>query len=108
MSVAFDRAAGYHDESRGLAPAVEELVADRLEEGGRVEELEPVVWEDQETYAEALRRIDERVFYHWRLPDEVWRAAAAQVRAEFEAAHPADLDTPGPARHAFRFTATRL
>jgi hypothetical protein len=85
-------------------------VLERLrEEGGRVEELEPVVWEDQETYAEALRRIDERVFsYHWRLPDEVWRAAAARVRAEFEAAHPADLDTPRPARHAFRFTATRF
>jgi len=85
-------------------------VLERLrEEGGRVEELEPVVWEDQETYAEALRRIDERVFsYHWHLPNEVWRAAAAQMRAEFEAAHPADLDTPRPARHAFRFTATRF
>lgn len=85
-------------------------VLERLrEEGGRVEELEPVVWEDQETYAEALRRIDERVFScHWHLPNEVWRAAAAQMRAEFEAAHPADLDTPRPARHAFRFTATRF
>ena len=31
-SVAFDRAAGYYDESRGLDPAVEELVADRVEE----------------------------------------------------------------------------
>jgi len=32
VSVAFDRAAGYYDESRGLDPAVEELVADRVEE----------------------------------------------------------------------------
>jgi integrase len=32
VSVAFDRAAGYDDEGRGLAPAVEELVADRVEE----------------------------------------------------------------------------
>ena len=32
MSVAFDRAAGFYDESRGLDPAVEELVADRVEE----------------------------------------------------------------------------
>jgi ubiquinone/menaquinone biosynthesis C-methylase UbiE len=31
-SVAFDRAAGFYDESRGLDPAVEELVADRVEE----------------------------------------------------------------------------
>ena len=31
-SVAFDRAAGYYDESRGLCPEVQELVADRIEE----------------------------------------------------------------------------
>jgi hypothetical protein len=73
--------------------------------GGRVEELEPVVWEEPETYAEALRWVEERVFSsHWRLPDERWRSAAARVRAEIEAAHP-DLDTPHPSRHAFKFTA---
>jgi SAM-dependent methyltransferase len=89
--------------------ASHEQVLDRLRAmGGRVEELEPVVWEEQETYAEALRWVEERVFsYHWRLPDEVWRATAARVRAELEAAH-ADLDTPRPARHTFRFTATRF
>ena len=76
--------------------------------GGRVEELEPVVWEEPETYAEALRWVEERVFSsHWRLPDERWRSAAAQVRAEIEAAHP-DLDTPQPSRHTFRFTAIRF
>jgi ubiquinone/menaquinone biosynthesis C-methylase UbiE len=32
VSVAFDRAAGYYDESRGLGPEVQELVADRIEE----------------------------------------------------------------------------
>jgi ubiquinone/menaquinone biosynthesis C-methylase UbiE len=32
VSVAFDRAAGYYDESRGLCPEVQELVADRIEE----------------------------------------------------------------------------
>jgi hypothetical protein len=53
-------------------------------------------------------RLEERVFsYHWGLPDEVWRATAARVRAELEAAQ-ADLDTPRPARHTFRFTATRF
>jgi ubiquinone/menaquinone biosynthesis C-methylase UbiE len=92
-----------------LAGATHEQVLGRLRAmGGRVEELEPVVWEEQETHAEALRWIDERVFsYHWRLPDEVWRSAAAQVRAELEAAHP-DLDTPRPARHTFRFVAARF
>jgi SAM-dependent methyltransferase len=77
--------------------------------GGRVEELEPVVWEEPETYAEALRWVDDRVFSSsWRLPDELWRTAAAQVRAEFEAAHPADLDTPRPTRHTFTFRAIRF
>ena len=76
--------------------------------GGHVEELEPVVWEEQETYAQALRWVDDRVFsYQWRLPDEVWRAAATRVRAEVEAAHP-DLETPVPAGHTFRFTAVRF
>jgi hypothetical protein len=76
--------------------------------GGRVEELDPVVWEEPETYAEALGWVDERVFSSsWRLPDERWRSAAAQVRAELEAAHP-DLDIPEPARHTFTFTAIRF
>jgi SAM-dependent methyltransferase len=92
-----------------LVGASHQQVLERLEAmGARVEELEPVVWEKQETYAEALRWIEGRVFsYYWRLPDEVWRAAATRVRAEFEAAHP-DLDTPRPARHSFGFTAARF
>jgi SAM-dependent methyltransferase len=76
--------------------------------GGRVEPLEPVVWREQETYGEALRWIEQRVFsYQWRLPDEVWRAAAARVRAEFEAAHD-DLDAPRPARHSFDLAVVRF
>jgi SAM-dependent methyltransferase len=76
--------------------------------GGRVEELEPVVWAEQETFGEALRWIEDRVFsYQWRLPDQVWRDAAARVRAEFEADH-RDPDVPRPARHTFTFTATRF
>jgi SAM-dependent methyltransferase len=76
--------------------------------GGRAEELEPVAWEEPETYAEALEWVEGRVFSSsWRLPDELWRTAAAQLRAEFEAAHP-DLDTPQRARHTFRFTAIRF
>jgi SAM-dependent methyltransferase len=103
----FDELVG--DRAPPLVGATHRQVLDRLRAmGGRVEELEPVVWEEQETYAEALRWIEERVFSsHWRLPDEVWRATAARVRAELEAAHP-DLDTPRPARHTFRFAATRF
>lgn len=77
--------------------------------GGRVEELEPVTWEEPETYAEALGWVEDRVFSaHWRLPDERWRSAATQVRGEFEAAHPDDLDLPHPTRHTFTFTAIRF
>jgi SAM-dependent methyltransferase len=92
-----------------LVGASNEQVLEFLAElGARVEDLEPVVWDEQETYAEALGWIEDRVFsYHWRLPDEVWRAAAAQVRAEFEAGH-ADLDAPQPARHRFRLVAARF
>jgi SAM-dependent methyltransferase len=76
--------------------------------GGRVEELAPVAWEEPETYAEALRWVEERVFSsHWRLPDERWRTAAARVRAEVEAAHP-DLDAPQASSHTFDLTAVRF
>jgi ubiquinone/menaquinone biosynthesis C-methylase UbiE len=76
--------------------------------GGRVEELEPVVWEEPETYAEALEWVEDRVFSsHWRLPDDRWRSAATQVRAELEAAG-LDLEPPRPTRHTFAFTAVRF
>ena len=76
--------------------------------GGRVERLEPVAWEEQESYGEALRWLEDRVFsYHWRLPDELWRATAARVRAELEASG-LDLDASRPASHTFNLTATRF
>jgi SAM-dependent methyltransferase len=76
--------------------------------GGTVEALEPVTWEAQETFAQALRDVEGRRFsYQWRLPDEVWRTAAARLRAEIEAAHP-DLDAPHPSRHTFALTAVRF
>jgi SAM-dependent methyltransferase len=105
----FDELAAADGGTPRLVGASRRQVLDALDEmGGRVEELEPVVWEEQETYGEALRWIEERIFsYHWRLPDEVWRAAAARVRAELEASHP-DLDVPRPARHSFRLVAVRF
>ena len=105
----FDELAGDGGGTPRLVGAGHRQVLERLAAmGGHIEELEPVVWEEQETYAQALRWVDDRVFsYQWRLPDEVWRAAATRVRAEVEAAHP-DLDTPVPAGHTFRFTAVRF
>ena len=105
----FDELAAVDGATPRLVGASHQQVLDRLGAmGGRVEELEPVAWEEPETYAEALRWVEERVFSsHWRLPDERWRSAAARVRAEIEAAHP-DLDTPQPSGHAFKFTAIRF
>jgi SAM-dependent methyltransferase len=76
--------------------------------GGVAEELEPVAWEDRQTYAQALREMEGRVYsYQWRLPDEVWRTAVARLRAELQADHP-DLDAPATSTHRFNLTAIRF
>jgi SAM-dependent methyltransferase len=76
--------------------------------GGVAEELEPVTWEEQETYAQALRAVEGRVFsYQWRLPDEVWQAAVTRLRAELRDSVP-DLDAPHSSRHTFSLTAVRF
>jgi SAM-dependent methyltransferase len=76
--------------------------------GGTAEALEPVVWEEQETYGTALDAVEGRIYsYAWRLPDEVFATAARRLRAEVEAAHP-DLDRPYPAGHGFTITAVRF
>jgi SAM-dependent methyltransferase len=105
----FDELAAADGRTPRVVGASHRQVLDHLRAmGGQIEELEPVAWEEQETYAEALAWVSERVFsYHWRLPDEVWRTAAAQVRAEIQAEHP-DLDTPRPARHSFQFVVARF
>jgi SAM-dependent methyltransferase len=76
--------------------------------GGTAEPLEPVVWEQRETYGEALAAVERRIFSHaWRLPDEVFETATRRLRAEVEADHP-DLDRPVPATHEFTLTAVRF
>jgi SAM-dependent methyltransferase len=76
--------------------------------GGTAEALEPVVWEEQETYAQALGFVEGRIYSHaWRLPDHVFHAAAGRLRYEVEAAH-ADLDAPHRARHSFTLTRVRF
>jgi hypothetical protein len=76
--------------------------------GGTVEQLEPVTWEEQDTYAQALRVMEGRVFsYQWRLPDEVWQEAVTRLRAEVEDGVP-DLEAPHTSRHSFTLTAVRF
>jgi hypothetical protein len=76
--------------------------------GGVSERLEPVVWKEPETYAQALDWVERRMFASmWRLPDQVWQAAAGRLRVELGAAHP-DLDTPHQILHSFGLTAIRF
>ncbi|HEX8931043.1 MAG TPA: hypothetical protein VGA45_19185, partial [Actinomycetota bacterium] len=76
--------------------------------GGVPEELEPVSWEEHETYAQALAAMEGRVFsWQWRLPDEVWWTAVTRLRAELQDTA-GDLDAPHPSRHSFRLTAVRF
>jgi SAM-dependent methyltransferase len=76
--------------------------------GGVAEPLEPVVWEQPETHAQALAWVEGRVFsYLWRLPEWIWRAATERLRAELAAAG-VDLTAAVPTRHEFRLTAVRF
>jgi SAM-dependent methyltransferase len=94
----------HHVGAEDDAEKVEALVA----LGGRPEELEPVSWEEQEAYAQALETVEGRVFsYQWRLPDEVWRAAVTRLRAELRDTVP-DLEAPHTARRRFTLTAVRF
>ena len=48
--------------------------------------------------------MDRRVFsYAWRVPEDLWRAAAARARAEVTAEHP-DLDAPVQVERSFRLS----
>ena len=99
---------GGHRGTEGPRSDVETKVAALVALGGTAETLEPVVWEQEETYAKALTDVERRIYSHtWRLPDEVFSTAAERLRAEVEAAHP-DLDRPHPARHEFTLTAVRF
>jgi SAM-dependent methyltransferase len=85
-----------------------EKVAALVALGGVAEELEPVAWEAQETYAQALRVVEGRVFSsQWLLPDEVWREAVTRLRAEVERRVP-DLEAPHASRFSFTLTAVRF
>jgi len=86
----------------------ERKVAGLVALGGTAEPLEPLVWEQQETYAQALAAVEARIYSHtWRLPDDIFETACRRLRAEVEAAHP-DLNRPHRAVHSFTLTAVRF
>ncbi|HEV8652579.1 MAG TPA: class I SAM-dependent methyltransferase [Actinomycetes bacterium] len=76
--------------------------------GGAVEQLEPVRWDCEETWADALAEIEGRCYsYSWGVPEPAWAAAARRLRAEVEAEHP-DLHAPVGVPSVFRLAAVRF
>lgn len=76
--------------------------------GGAVEQLDPVRWDSEETWADALAEIEGRCYSHsWRVPEPAWAAAAGRLRAEVEAEHP-DLHAPVRVPSVFRLAAVRF
>jgi len=86
----------------------EEKLAALAALGGAVEQLEPVRWQSEETWAGALAEIEGRCYSHsWRVPKPAWAAAAGRLRAEVEADHP-DLDAPTRVTSEFQLAAVRF
>jgi ubiquinone/menaquinone biosynthesis C-methylase UbiE len=90
------------------AGADREVVGAFTELGGRVEELEPVTWHDDETWAEHIDILERRVWSDsWRVPEEIWREASRRLRAELDA-EGVDLNTPVPTVHHIEIAAIRF
>ena len=76
--------------------------------GGVEERLGGETWLTEETWAAALDEVDGRIFsYAWRVPEDLWRAAAARARAEVAAEH-SDLDAPVQVKRSFRLSRVRF
>jgi ubiquinone/menaquinone biosynthesis C-methylase UbiE len=76
--------------------------------GGVQERLGQETWLTEESWAVALDEVDRRIFsYAWRVPEDLWRAAAARARAEVTAEHP-DLDAPVRVTRSFRLSLVRF
>jgi SAM-dependent methyltransferase len=53
--------------------------------GGRVEELAPIGWQEDETWAEYLEVLERRVSSDsWRVPGDAWREGVRRLRAELD------------------------
>jgi SAM-dependent methyltransferase len=86
----------------------EEKVAALVALGGTAAPAGRRSWTAEETWTDALAEVDGRVYSHaWRVPEDTWRAAAAQLRAEAAAGQP-DLDAPVLVERSFGLTAVRF
>jgi SAM-dependent methyltransferase len=53
--------------------------------GGRIEDLEPVSWQETETWAENLENLERRVWSEsWRIPEGPWHDAVRRLRADLD------------------------
>ncbi len=89
---------------RGDAEAIGAFV----ELGGRVDDLEPVTWQEDATWAEQLDVLERRVWSEsWRVPEAAWLQAVRRLRAELEA-EGVDLSAPLPAVRQVELAAVRF
>jgi ubiquinone/menaquinone biosynthesis C-methylase UbiE len=85
-----------------------EVLGAFTELGGRVEELEPVTWHEDETWAEYIDILERRVWSDsWQVPEEIWREASRRLRAELDA-EGVDLNAPVPTAHHLELAAIRF
>ncbi len=76
--------------------------------GGRVEGLEPVAWRDEETWAECLGILEQRVWSDaWNIPEAVWHEGMRRLRAELDA-EGVDLHAPVSTMRHFEMAAIRF
>ena len=85
-----------------------EVISAFTELGGQVEELEPVTWRDDETWAEHIDVLERRVWSDsWKIPEDVWHEGVRRLRAEL-AAEGVDLNAPVPTVRHVEIAAIRF
>jgi SAM-dependent methyltransferase len=71
-----------------------EVIGAFIDLGGHVEQLEPVSWREDETWAEHVDILERRVWSEsWRIPEGAWQEGVRRLRAEL-AAEGVDLHAP--------------
>ncbi|HZD00805.1 MAG TPA: class I SAM-dependent methyltransferase [Actinomycetes bacterium] len=86
----------------------EEVIGAFTALGGHVEELEPVTWREDETWAEYVDILERRVWSEsWEIPEDVWQEGSRRLRAELRA-EGVDLQAPVPAVRHVEIAAIRL
>jgi SAM-dependent methyltransferase len=86
----------------------EEVIGAFTDLGGRVEELEPVAWGEDETWAQFLDVLERRVWSEsWGIPEDVWQEGVRRLLAELRA-EGMDLHAPVPVVRQMEIAAVRF